>query len=237
MELMAEVDRVRNGLRIRRGRFVMRHLRRPVRWGNLRRTTPVSPSYGFDRGVPVDRHYIDAFVKRHGGDLVGHVLEVGGSSYTRKYGHADRTTVVDYTPANPRATLVADLNQAGSLPAATFDAALIPQTFQYLDPQTALANLWQSLVPGGVLLLTIPSLGRLDPDIPDLDLHRWTQAGILKELDRAGISGEVTSYGNVLACVCALYGLTVQDVGAEQLDIFDPAFPLTICVRAVKPPH
>ena len=57
-----------------------------VRRLGLRRTEPISRAYGFDRGTPVDRHYIEAFLQRHApspdysaGDIRGRVLEVEGT--------------------------------------------------------------------------------------------------------------------------------------------------------------
>ena len=35
-----------------------------VRFGDLRRTEPISREYGYDRGVPVDRYYIERFLAR-----------------------------------------------------------------------------------------------------------------------------------------------------------------------------
>jgi hypothetical protein len=32
---------------------------RSVRWGNLRRLRPFSDRYGYDRGTPIERYYID----------------------------------------------------------------------------------------------------------------------------------------------------------------------------------
>lgn len=34
------------------------------RWGNLRRTTPFSATYGFERGQPIDCHYLHRFSRR-----------------------------------------------------------------------------------------------------------------------------------------------------------------------------
>ena len=33
-------------------------------WGDLRRMDPVSDRWGYDRGLPVDRYYIEAFLRR-----------------------------------------------------------------------------------------------------------------------------------------------------------------------------
>src|SRR5262245_10283436 len=57
------------------------------RWGNLRRTSPFSQSFGFERGTPVDRHYLHAFLEAERALITADVLEVQTSSYTRRYGH------------------------------------------------------------------------------------------------------------------------------------------------------
>jgi hypothetical protein len=62
-----------------------------IRFGDLRRLTPISRSFGYDRGQPIDRYYIANFLGRHSGDIRGHVLEIGDDRYTRRFG-GDRVT-------------------------------------------------------------------------------------------------------------------------------------------------
>ena len=65
------------------------HLRRSplgVRFGSLRKLSPVSRNFGFERGTPVDRYYIEAFLAQCSGDVRGRVLEVADNSYTVKFG-------------------------------------------------------------------------------------------------------------------------------------------------------
>src|SRR5690606_11879416 len=57
-----------------------------VRFGSLRRVTPVSERFGYDRGQPVDRYYIENFLEHHRADVRGRVLEIGDASYTRRFG-------------------------------------------------------------------------------------------------------------------------------------------------------
>ena len=59
-----------------------------------RRLDPVSRDWGYDRGVPIDRYYIENFLDRHAGDIRGHVLEIGVDSYTWRFG-GDRVTKSD----------------------------------------------------------------------------------------------------------------------------------------------
>ena len=82
------------------------------RWGNLRRTEPFSRNFGFDRGTPIDRHYLMQFLERHRSEITGDVLEIQLSGYTQRYGHNLRAAhSVDINPVfNP--TYVCDLAEA-----------------------------------------------------------------------------------------------------------------------------
>src|SRR5215210_6981680 len=64
---------------------------RPIVWGTLRRTRPLSANYGLERGTPVDRVYIERFLKTHAEDIHGRVLEIRDPRYTRAFGN-DRVT-------------------------------------------------------------------------------------------------------------------------------------------------
>ena len=46
---------------------------------------------------------------------------------------------------------------------------------------------------------------------------------------------DVAAHGNVLATTAFLYGLSCDDVDERELDFDDPAYPLLVTVRAVKP--
>jgi len=48
---------------------------RSVRWGNLRRLRPFTDRYGYDRGTPIERSYIERFLSEHAQRIRGSVLE------------------------------------------------------------------------------------------------------------------------------------------------------------------
>jgi glycosyltransferase involved in cell wall biosynthesis len=48
-----------------------------VSFGDFSRIAPISQDFGFDRGTPIDRHYVEDFLTRNSGDIKGRVLEVG----------------------------------------------------------------------------------------------------------------------------------------------------------------
>ena len=56
------------------------------RWGNLRRVQPFSPNFGFERGQPIDRFYIERFFAAHRAAMVGDGLEIQSVGYLRRFG-------------------------------------------------------------------------------------------------------------------------------------------------------
>ena len=55
-------------------------------WGALRSMEPASDRWGFDRGLPIDRHYIERFLARHAQDIRGRCVEVMNANYVRRFG-------------------------------------------------------------------------------------------------------------------------------------------------------
>jgi SAM-dependent methyltransferase len=212
---------------------------RPVRWGSLRRPRPVSEHYGRDRGTPVDRVYIDAFIGEHAADIRGRVLEVGSTVYATHFGtDVSRLDVVDIAVNSPDTTIVADLADAGSLPEATFDCILLPQTLQYVrDVDTALANCWQSLRPGGVLLVTVPAIAKLDHHLIDVDRWRFLPNGLAQWAGRAcpDAQTEVGAEGNLVASIAFLHGVAAEELRADELAARDESYPMITWARIMKP--
>ena len=99
------------------------------RWGNLRRVRPFSEYFGFERGLPVDRHYLRRFLEEHRGDITGDVLEVQVRGFTNQYGTGvRRADTVDINPV-VAPTYCCDLAQAdGIVPSDTYDCFLLPNT-------------------------------------------------------------------------------------------------------------
>lgn len=229
----------RNRIRPHAAAVIRRLPGRRPRWGNLRRAKPFSAHYGFDRGTPVDRLYIERFLTRRAGSIGGDVLEVRSADYTRRFGRPGlRSHVVDIDASNPAATIVGDLCEAETLGDRAFDCAILTQTLQFLpDPGGALANLWRSLRPGGTLLVTVPCAARIDHESPESDFSRWTPAGLRHLVDRScgGAEIEIEAGGNLTAALAVLLGLAIEDMRRDDLATDDPVFPVIACAAATKP--
>lgn len=227
-------------------RRVYRHTRWPpvglVRVGSLRRVKPISPVWGFDRGLPIDRYYIERFLTMHASDIQGHVLEIKEDLYTSRFG-GDRVTRVDILhpeEGNPAATIVADLTSADRVPANTFDCIVLTQTLNFIyDLQTAVETLYRILKPGGVLLATVSGISKISREDMDHWGHHWSfttrssQQLFQEFFPEAKMT--VNAYGNVLAAVAFLHGLASEEMRPEELDYRDPDYQVLITIRAVKP--
>jgi SAM-dependent methyltransferase len=216
----------------------IRRLQRPVRFGTLRRTKPLSDSWGADRGTPVDRYYIERFLDRHRPDIRGRVLEVRDSRYTTQFGAGVSTVeVLDVEAANPDATIVADLSAADDIPAETFDCFVLTQTLQYIaDLHGALRHARRILKPGGVLLVTVPGISRVDTGHADRDLWRFTPRACQLLFDASWPADDVVvaSEGNVLTAAAFLYGIAAEELAESEFDERDANYPVVVSVRAVR---
>jgi SAM-dependent methyltransferase len=226
-------------------RWLVRHTRRPgvgsIEFGDLGRLTPISRDWGFDRGTPIDRLYIERFLAAHAGDIRGRVLEVANNAYTLRFGGArvTRSDILHPSEGNPRATVIADLARAEPRLEATFDCIICTQTLQLIyDVRSAVTQLHRWLKPGGVLLATVPGISQISmQDMEQTgDYWRFTGAAVRKLFgDEFGADAiEVQVLGNVLASVAFLHGIAAEELDVAALLEADPQFQMLMTLRAVR---
>jgi SAM-dependent methyltransferase len=216
------------------------HRRRPPKLGDLRRVTPIDPNWGFERGTPIDRIYVDEFIGSHAGDVRGRVIEIAAPDYTTRFGHGvEHVDILMATEGNPHATIVADLTHAPQISSNSFDCAIVTQTLQFVyDVRAALATLHRVLAPGGVLLATVPGITKISPPEDEVWGEWWhyTARSARRLAEEAFGEGnvDVTSYGNVLAATGFLFGLAASDLRTAELAVHDRFYEVLIGIRAVK---
>jgi SAM-dependent methyltransferase len=208
-----------------------------VRWGDFRNPQPVCANFGFSRGKPIDRHYIESFLAAHAGDVSGRVLEIKDDNYSRRFGgsRVERGDVLDYDASNKAATIHADLNDPKALEHGVYDCAIVTQTLQYLiEPVKVLRHLHDSLKPGGVLLLTVPAITAMRGRDPWY--WNYTERGVERLLGEVFEPSDVfvQAYGNLVSAIALLEGLSSGELKESELDARDPAYQVLIVARAVR---
>jgi len=228
-------------------RYVRRALfkRRPlpavgqVDLGTLDRVTPISDNWGFDRGTPVDRIYIEGFISDSRKDIRGRVLEVYNDDYTTRFGgdRVSHSDILHDEPGLERATMVLDLTNVSEAPAELFDCIICTQTLHLIyDVAAAIRSLHKLLKPGGTLLLTVPGIsatphrgmGGYD------DYWRFTSASVRRLFEELfnGADLDIRTYGNVYAATAFLHGLAVEELDREKLVYSDSDYEMLIALRA-----
>ena len=211
-----------------------------IDFGELRCAEPISRHFGYDRGLPIDRHYIEQFLYRNRIYITGHVLEIGDDSYTCRFG-GDRVTMRDVlhiNDDNPKATIISDLSAGEGIQSDAFDCTIITQTLHLIyRPESALRTLHRVLKPGGVLLATVPGITPLSVDEWSNTWYwAFTRYSVRRIFESTfGIERvHIDTFGNVFAATCFLEGIAVQDVTLPELDARDPKYDVLIAVRARK---
>jgi len=214
-----------------------------VRFGDLARTAPIDPYFGFGRGTPIDRFYIESFLDKNRSDIAGRVLEVADATYSRRFG-ADRVTrqdILHIRRGNSNATIVGDISKSDVLPRDSFDCIVFTQTLQFIyELRPAVAQLHAALRPGGVLLATMPGISQIDRAEDWGGTWFWTFSSksvlrLFTEVFEAG-SVSVESQGNVFAALSLLHGLAAEELTPSMLLVEDADYPVVVTLRARRHP-
>ncbi|MGY3238648.1 hypothetical protein ACVMAJ_005538 [Bradyrhizobium sp. USDA 4448] len=226
------------------GRRLSRRFWKPrpgtIDFGDFGKTEPVSSDFGFDRGMPIDRYFIEGFLSHHASRIRGRVLEIGDNDYTLRFGgnRVEKSDVLHVDAANPVVTIVGDISIPGTLPERAFDCIVLTQTLHLIfDMQAALTELAGALKPGGTLLVTVPGISSIDRrdwgftwfwSLTEIALRRLL-ASVFEESNL-----EVETFGNVFAAGCFLQGLASSEVPHAKLDVLDRSFPVIVAAAARK---
>jgi SAM-dependent methyltransferase len=214
----------------------------PRRLGLARRLEPLGRSFGYGRGTPIHRHYIERFIADHAADIRGQVLEFGDPGYTTRFG-GERVVSVDVMSktASPHATLIGDLESGAGVPSERYDCVIATQVLQYVyDLPAALGHCRRAIRTGGVILATLPGIEQINAVGRELWGEYWRfMPGAVERLFAGTFGAEnvtVEAFGNLRTVASGLYGLTVEELPAAHLDHRDPDYPMVVAVRAVRAP-
>jgi SAM-dependent methyltransferase len=229
-------ERLRRDVRSHRRR--LGRVFRPNIWS----VEPVSRDFGFDRGKPVDRFYIERFLARESASIRGTVLEIEHDVYTRRFGGSDVTSCdILYRQAGlPTATIVADLTDAPDIPSERFDCIILIHTLQYIfDASAALSTCRRILKPGGTLLIAAPFIGQYSPGDREKWGEYWRFSRMALGRLLAAVFGDgnirINAYGNALAATAFLHGIAAEELSPRELDVYDPDYDVIVTAVARKP--
>ena len=214
--------------------------RQPIIFGRIS-TKPISNDFGLSRGTPIDRYYIDSFLKDNESDIKGAALEIAESTYTKRFDHGVTSfEILHVDESNCKATIIGDLTRPESLPEKMADCFICTQILNFIfDIRKAVDGCFKLLRDGGVFLGTVSGnsqISRYDTDRWG-DYWRFTDLSLKKLFTEYFREENITiqTYGNVFAANAFLQGLALEDIEDKSLlNENDPDYQVTLGIRAVR---
>lgn len=232
---------MRSGLRRRAARALVRPAVGSVDFGDLDRLRPISDDWGFERGTPIDRFYIEEFLALRAGDIAGDVLEIGEPMYTARFGgdRVRRLEVLHIHEGYPGVTIVGDLTRPQDFEPAQFDCIVLTQTLNIIyDTHPVVHSVHKLLKPGGVVLATFPGISKLSRADADFWGYNWAFTSMSASRMFGDVFGpenvELESVGNVKAATAFLYGLAAEELTFAELAYRHRDFEVLLRVRATR---
>lgn len=217
--------------------YVMGHLTIPpgqICFGELRRTRPLCPNYGYSRGTPLDRVYLRKFLSTFAHLIAGTILDVGSTPEMSPASGLPSVRKLVTNDLNPRmgSDVVGDIHLRSTFPRHSFDCVLLLNVLEHCEePWTVISNVHYWLRRGGLVLSVTPATQRIHPGPSD---HWRILPDAFTRMFKAFSFCQVLTYGNLLCSFAALYGIAAEELTEEELTTNDPLYPVVVCVHALK---
>jgi SAM-dependent methyltransferase len=215
----------------------LRKTRYPIgklNWGDLRRGEPFCYEFGFERGTPIDRYYLDEFLGSIRHLVKGKVVEIGGVLSNReKYGFENTLTydAVDLLES-PSVNICGDVHESNLLKSGYYDTMLLFNVLEHCHtPQKVVDNIYNWLAPSGYCLAIVPNAQRIHNNPGDY--WRILPDGMKTLFQNFG-KVQVTTYGNPTSLIASYMGIAAEELTADELNESHPLYPVTTCLIAQK---
>jgi hypothetical protein len=223
--------------RVATGLFSEGMLTSPVNQVHLeqfRRYSSFCPSYGFSRGTPIDRFYLQQFTSQIAPGITGRLLELGGQNLNReRYGftNVEEYVTVDVDPTSG-ADVIADIQERDTFPAGSFDIIIAFNVLEHCrQPWKVIDNIHHWLRPGGKTFCEVPNAQRIHRDPKDY----WRiLPDALEDLFSTFRWSRIQTYGNLCTLIAAHCGLAAEELEMVDLLRTFPEHPVISCVTAER---
>lgn len=198
---------------------------------------PLSRKFGFDRGKPIDRFWIESYLEEKKNLIHGICMEIGSDTYTKQFGsNITRADVLDVVPRGKSVKIIGDLrNLKGVVKDNTYDCIVLTHVIGMIDDlPSAVSEVKRILKPGGVVIVTVACFGPLPLD--NIAYWRITPKGLryLFEGQFGAKNINTKMYGNALTGQYFWIGMSQEELTLEELTYNDPEFPCIACLTAYK---
>lgn len=205
-----------------------------IDWGSLRRLMPVCGNFGFTRGWPVDRYYLDQYIAKISNLVTGNVLEVGvyvSDPMKKKFPHSKSFHAVDVIKTD-KVDYAGDIHERSLFSEGSFDTILCFNVLEHCKmPWVVVENMHHWVKKGGQVFCMVPVTQRRHEDPKDCwRILPQSLEWMFKSFSKA----EIHCRGNPLTAVSALLGIPSDELSKKELDFDHPDYPVAAFVSCEK---
>ena len=200
---------------------------------NLNKFSPISKTFGLERGEAIDRYYILKFLKNNSNFISGTVLEFGDDRYST-YFNCKKIDVISIDKSTSKLVkkntrvFIKDITKE-KLGPNYYDTIIATQVIQFIyDIEQLKKNLHFSIKKDGYLILTCSFFSPLS----NYDIERWgefwrpTENSIKRIFDENFTMINSQCFGNLFAVKKFLDGISADELKKKDLDHLDKSFPI-----------
>jgi SAM-dependent methyltransferase len=201
---------------------------------------PVSELFGLDRGTPIDRYYIERFLKQNAHLIKGRAVEIAENKYTKQFGKGvEKSEILHVDSQFEGATIIADLTDIDSVPENIADVFICTQTLNFIyDVKKAISGIHKILKPQGKALITVSGLSQ----ISRFDMDRWgdywrftdKSLKLLLSESFGEDNVEIQIFGNAYSATLFLQGIAVEEADVEKIKAQSADYQVTLGAVVTK---
>lgn len=195
---------------------------------------PLNRAFGFTRGTPIDRYYIENWLESNKRLICGDVLEIAEDTYTKRFGTNNVVSYILHVSIEKEGFIKGNLETGEGIEENSMDCIILTQTIGFIyHCDKVIANVYKMLRKGGAALVTTGGISQISRYDMDQWGHFWslTTASLkrLIEESKFGMNYDMTVYGNVKTACALLYGVAAEELREEELEYSDEDYPVSIC--------
>lgn len=195
---------------------------------------PLNRTFGFSRGTPIDRYYIENWLECNKKSICGDVLEIAEDTYTKRFGGDNVISHILHVSIEQEGVIRGNLETGEGIEENSMDCIILTQTVGFIyECKNVISNLYKMLRKGGTALITTGGISQISRYDMETWGHFWsfTTASLRRLIEESGfgVNYEMKVYGNVKTACALLYGVAAEELTKEELTYYDEDYPVSIC--------
>lgn len=200
---------------------------------------PISRRFGAEFGTPIDRIYIERFIRINSKYIKGTVMEIAEDKYSQKYEPQIDQLQILHVNGWGKDVIKGNFETGEGIIANSVDCLICTQTLLMIyDLDNSVKNIYALLKEGGTALITVPGITQISM----YDYRNWgqywsfTEKSFRRLLEKyfSPSDIEIKIYGNVKTAIGFLYGICAEEYSERDIDYSDSQYQVLIGARVTK---